>query len=79
MIGQDLKIIGSECQRLRRILNKKQKDIGNELGYATVTISQFERGNNNNLYIFSWYLRHGLDTHRLNCKLRGYLYGEKAE
>lgn len=79
MIYNDLKIIGNECRRLRRTLNKKQKDIGTDLGYATVTISQFERGHNNNLYIFSWYLKHGLDTHRLNMRLRGYKYGEKAE
>ena len=80
MIYRDLRIIGKECQKLRRRLDIRQKQVGQEIGYAEKTISQFENGHNNNLYIFSWYLKHGLNTTRLGQQLRrGNIYGEKAE
>ena len=80
MLYRDLLIIGKECQTLRRRLNVRQREVGNEIGYGEKTISQFENGHNNNLYIFSWYLKHGLNTKRLSQQLlRGDIYGEKAE
>lgn len=79
MLYDELQIIGRACQEHRRRLFKRQDEVGAEIGYSPQTISQFENGRNNNLYIYSWYLVNGLNTDKLIKDLRGVIYGKKAQ
>ena len=65
MISVDLRTVGRECKRFRRSLGKTQNEVALEIGYALNTISQFECGGNNNLYIFLWYIKNGIDIQHL--------------
>lgn len=56
---ENLKELGSACQRLRELLGASQIDIANETGYSKETISAFETGRNNNARVLLWYIRHG--------------------
>ena len=78
MLYDELQIIGQECQNHRRRINIRQEQVGDEIGYSKQTISQFENGHNNNLYIFAWYLMNGLNTDRLKNKIRGCKYGKET-
>ena len=37
-----------------------QADVGEQLGYSDSNICEFEKGRNNNILIFMWYISHGL-------------------
>ena len=74
MMYEELRQIGSQCKSIRQMLGVTQVDVGKELGYSDKTIAMFEKGHNNNLYIFTWYLRHGFNIH----SIRGYNNGKEA-
>ena len=57
----DLKMLGVQCKRLRRILDIKQTQVAIETGYSVKTISAFENGRINNALILLWYINHGLN------------------
>lgn len=48
------------CQQFRRDIGKTQTDVAMEVGCGLSNISAFERGLNDSMVIFCWYLKHGL-------------------
>ena len=56
--------LGKSCKIWRQTMDYKLNDISEDTGYSVATISQFERGLNDNAVIFIWYLSHGFDVTR---------------
>lgn len=52
--------LGEICRNFRRGIGKTLSDVANDTGYTISNISAFERGKNNNAYIYMWYTQHGL-------------------
>lgn len=57
-----LKIIGSYCRKRRIEQGYKLSDVTISTGYANSNVLRFERGENDNLLIFLWYLNTGIIT-----------------
>lgn len=57
-IARDL---GATCRRFRKSIDKKLSDVARDTGYTLQNISAFERGKNNNMKIYLWYINNGLD------------------
>lgn len=52
--------IGNRCRAFRESLGFSQGQVGYQLGYVDgSSISRFEAGQNDSLYIMSWYLKRG--------------------
>lgn len=56
----ELKAIGEYCRLWRIAHFHSVNEVAFETGYSPSSISNFERGSNNNALILSWYLRHGM-------------------
>ena len=59
-----LRIIGASCRRFRRMNDYPLWNVALDCGVTPGLVSHFERGVNNNAFIFSWYLSHGFDPLR---------------
>ena len=59
-----LPLLGASCRRFRRLNDYPVRNVAIDCGVTTGLVSQFERGNNNNAFIFAWYLSHGFDPSR---------------
>lgn len=57
-IARDL---GATCRRFRKSIDKKLSDVARDTGYTLQNISAFERGQNNNMKIYLWYVERGLN------------------
>lgn len=55
----DMYELAHRCKRYRQFLGITQKQVAKEVGVSDKTISAFERGDNNNAMILTWYLLHG--------------------
>lgn len=65
--------IGARCRAFRESLGFSQGQVGYQLGFVDgSSISRFEAGQNDSLYIMSWYLKKGFDyyatTEKTNSK-----------
>lgn len=57
-----IKHLGAACREWRKTqTNMTSEDMGNKLGVTQTTISAFENGHTNNLYIFMGYVNEGFD------------------
>ena len=57
-IARDL---GATCRRFRKSIGMNLSDVARDTGYTIQNISTFERGQNNNMKIYLWYVNHGLN------------------
>lgn len=63
--------IGAKCRDLRKAKRINQSTIAEELKMNRTNISKFERGDNDNLNIFLWYVAHGLDVMEIIQNMEG--------
>lgn len=54
--------LGKECKEYRNSINMLQLDVAIDTDYSVESISAFERGRNNNLKIFLWYVENGYNV-----------------
>lgn len=52
--------IGLVCKLWRIRAGIKAIDVANATGYSSATITAFESGNNNNMYLLLWYIKLGM-------------------
>lgn len=57
------KLIGRACAKWRRGEGISQLKVACDLGMSMENVSAFERGINDSVYIFAWYLSKGFDPH----------------
>lgn len=55
-----LKKMGERCRSFRKSIGYRQADVAKETAYSVENVSSFERGRNDNLMIFLWYVDHGM-------------------
>lgn len=68
----DLEYIGKQCQLFRYDRGYTQVEIAEDLDYCVENISAFERGKNDNLRIYLWYVLHGFtETEYYNNMILG--------
>lgn len=70
-----LKKIGNECRELRLLLGLKQTCVAVDTNYSQDTISGFENGRNNNMFILLWYINYGLDLESILEEYEGAIHG----
>ena len=63
--------LGAECQNFRIDHGYTQREIAFDTGYTKELISSFERGLNNNAFVFFWYVKHGFNVVEFMEKYRG--------
>lgn len=51
--------ISGQCQAFRMKLGISQREVAASLGLPQQSISNFEIGSNNSIYIYQWYLDQG--------------------
>ena len=59
--NRQLYTLGLLCRQIRELAGKKQSDIAKDLDLTPQSISLFENGRLDSIYILSWYIEHGLD------------------
>lgn len=53
--------IGKACKNYRKSINKKLVDVAVDTNYSVSNISKFEHNEVNNIHIFMWYIKNGMD------------------
>lgn len=53
--NERLRVAGTLCRRIRVLLGISVSEMARIAGYSAGTISQFEKGENNNLYLYLIY------------------------
>lgn len=52
--------VGEACKGLRKSIGRTQASVASDLNLTSQSISLFERGCLDSIYILSWYVSHGL-------------------
>lgn len=59
--NRQLNTLGLWCRQIRERRGKRQSDVAKELDLTPQSISLFENGRLDSIYILSWYIENGLD------------------
>ena len=59
--NRQLYTLGLLCRQIRGLTGKKQSEVAKDLDLTPQSISLFENGRLDSIYILSWYIENGLD------------------